>query len=53
MEAFTAHVLGPRGALLLLDIQAADMRHARQLAREQGLAAFGRRGFSFTVRAVA
>jgi hypothetical protein len=53
MSAYTAHVLGPKGSSLLLDILAADLRHARQLAREQGTLAYGRRGFSFTVRVVA
>lgn len=50
MHSYTAHVLGPHGSSLLLDILAADMRHARQLAREEAAQAFGRRGFSFTVR---
>ncbi len=53
MESYTALITGPAGTLLCLDILAADMRHARQLAREQGLAAFGSRGFSFTVRVAA
>lgn len=53
MQQFTAHVLGPKGSSLLLDILAADMPHARQQAREQGTLAYGRRGFSFTVRVAA
>lgn len=53
MQSYTAHILGTNGSSLLLDILAADMQHARQMAREQGASAFGRRGFSFTVRVVA
>jgi hypothetical protein len=55
MTAYTAHILGPKGSSQRLDILAADMPHARQLAREHGALAYGRRGFSFsfTVRVVA
>lgn len=53
MHSYTAHIVGPAGTLLRLDIQAADMRHARQLAREWAAEQFGRRGFRFTVREVA
>jgi len=50
MEQFTAHVMGPRGSSQRIDILAADLTHARQLAREHGMAVYGRHGFSFCVR---
>ena len=53
MQSYTAHLMGPKGSSQRLDILAADMQHARQLAREHGALAYGRRGFSFTVRVVA
>ena len=52
MQSYTAHLMGPKGSSQRLDILAADMQHARQLAREHGALAYGRRGFSFTVRVV-
>ena len=51
MNTYTAHILGPRGSSQRIDILAADVQHARQLACEHGAACYGRRGFSFTVRA--
>jgi hypothetical protein len=49
VQTYTAHITGPRGASLRIDILADDLTHARELAREHGLASFGRHGFSFTV----
>jgi hypothetical protein len=49
VHTYTAHLTGPRGASLRIDILADDLTHARELAREHGLASFGRHGFSFTV----
>lgn len=49
MNACTAHIFGPHGSALHLDILAGDLTHARALAREHGASKFGR-GFSFTVR---
>ena len=51
MHSYTAHILGPRGSSRRIDILADDLTHARALAIEHGAALFGRRGFSFTVRA--
>jgi hypothetical protein len=53
MQSYTAHILGPRGSSRRIDILADDLTHARELAREHGLAVYGRQPFSFTVRAVA
>lgn len=50
MSAYVVHILGPRGSSRRLDILADDMQHARELARDEGHALYGRRGFSFTVR---
>jgi hypothetical protein len=49
MNTYTAHLMGPRGSSQRIDILAEDLTHARELAREHGLAAYGRHGFSFTV----
>lgn len=51
MHSYTAHILGPRGSSRSIDILAADLTHARALARQHGTGLFGLRGFSFTVRA--
>jgi hypothetical protein len=53
MVSYTAHILGPRGSSQRIDILADDLTHARELARDHGLASYGRQPFSFTVRAVA
>lgn len=50
MHPYTAHLTGPGGAGHRLDILAADMAHARELAREHGVALYGARGFSYCVR---
>jgi len=50
MTPYTAHVTGPDGLPRRIDILAADMEHARELAREHGAGLFGKREFSFTVR---
>lgn len=47
---FTACILGPHGSAVYLHVMADDIKHARALVRGEGLATFGRRGFSFTVR---
>lgn len=49
MHSYTAHITGRDGVAVRYDILAADLSHARQLAREQGAAAFGR-GFTYCVR---
>lgn len=49
MTPYTANIIGSRGGLLILDILAADMQHARELARQHGAERFGC-GFTFTVR---
>lgn len=48
---YTAHLIGPTGTGHRLDILAIDMAHARQLARTEGAAMFGSRGFTYVVRA--
>jgi hypothetical protein len=51
VQHFTAHILGPRGSSRSIDILADDLTHARALALDHGNSLYGRRGFSFTVRA--
>lgn len=52
MHSYTAHLIGPDGAACRVDILAADVQHARALARDHGRRVFGRRAFNFTVREV-
>lgn len=49
MQTYTAYITGRDGIAVRLDIQAAGLSHARQLAREHGAAVFGR-GFTYCVR---
>lgn len=51
MHPYTAHILGPRGSSRSVDILADDLTHARELARDEGRATYGRQPFSFIVRA--
>jgi hypothetical protein len=51
MHSYTAHLMGPRGSSRRIDILADDLTHARALARDHGLATYGRAPFSFSVRA--
>lgn len=50
MNSYTAHIIGPRGSSRRIEILADDLTHARELARDHGMAAYGRQAFSFIVR---
>lgn len=50
MAPYTAYLIGPGGAGRHIDILAADIAHARELARAEGRALYGRRPFTYTVR---
>lgn len=50
MHSYTAHILGPRGSSRRIDILAANLTHARELALDHGRSLFGRLGFTFSVR---